>query len=284
MKKPADALFSAWWNGSCRRKTMEKSSRLVTAASLALIGLGALSLASNFIFGWAINVSLPLVVLLLGAVFFFLAGARAQEWAWADLLYLPATLLAALGMIFLIDVITGDWNSWAYAWLLVVAGLGLGVLLANRSRGWPALVNQISTGVVIGALALFILFGAITGGRFVLVMAPILLVLGGLALRWLPCEAIFPGYILRRFGNWGAAQTSLTAPPDQSLLIEPLSPRELEVLGLIDQGLSNAEIAGELIVAPSTVKTHINNIFGKLGVRTRLQALKRAEELGLLVS
>ncbi len=263
---------------------MEKSSRLVTAASLALIGLGVLSLASNFILGWAINVSLPLVVLLLGAVFFFLAGARAQEWAWADLLYLPAAVFAALGMIFLIDVITGDWNSWAYAWLLVVAGLGLGVLLANRSRGWPPLVNQISTGVVIVALALFILFGAITGGRFVLVMAPILLVLGGLALRWLPGEAIFPGNILRWFGNWGAVQTSLTALPDQSLLIEPLSPRELEVLGLIDQGLSNAEIAGELIVAPSTVKTHINNIFGKLGVRTRLQALKRAEELGLLVS
>jgi LuxR family maltose regulon positive regulatory protein len=79
-------------------------------------------------------------------------------------------------------------------------------------------------------------------------------------------------------------QTGLASSLDQSLLVEPLSPRELEVLQLIDQGLSNSEIAGQLVVAPSTVKTHINNIYGKLGVRTRLQALKRAEELGLPVS
>jgi DNA-binding CsgD family transcriptional regulator len=263
---------------------MEKSNRLVTAASLVLIGLGVLSFALNFVFGLAMNISLPLVTLMLGGAFFFLASALAQEWAWADLLYIPASLLTALGLIFLLDVITGDWNSWAYAWLLAVAGLGLGVLLANRSRGWPPPVNQISTGVVTGALALFILFGAIAGGRFVLVMAPILLVLGGLALRWLPCETIFPEYILRRFGNWGAVQTGLASSLDQSLLVEPLSPRELEVLQLIDQGLSNSEIAGQLVVAPSTVKTHINNIYGKLGVRTRLQALKRAEELGLPVS
>jgi DNA-binding CsgD family transcriptional regulator len=263
---------------------MEKSSRLVTTASLVLVGLGVLSFVLNFFFGWTMNVSLPLVALMLGGALFFLAGALAQEWVWVDLLYIPASLLTVLGLIFLIDVITGDWNSWAYAWLLLAAGLGLGALLANRSRGWPQPVNQISTGVVIGALALFILFGAIAGGRFVLVMAPILLVLGGLALRWLSREAIFPEYILRGFGNWDAAHTGLASPLDQSLLIEPLSPRELEVLQLIDQGLSNAEIAGRLVVAPSTVKTHINNIYGKLGVRTRLQALKRAEELRLLDS
>lgn len=263
---------------------MEKSNRLVTTASLILVGLGVLSLVLNFILGWAMNVSLPLVTLMLGGAFFFLAGALVQEWTWADLLYIPASLLTVLGLIFLVDVITGDWNSWAYAWLLLVAGLGLGMLLANRSRGWPQPVSQISAVAVIGALVLFILFGAIAGGRFVLVMAPILLVLGGLALRWLFREAILPKNMLRRFSNWGAAQSGLAASPDQSLLIEPLSPRELEVLQLIDQGLSNSEIAGQLVVAPSTIKTHINNIYGKLGVRTRLQALKRAEELGLLVS
>jgi LuxR family maltose regulon positive regulatory protein len=65
-------------------------------------------------------------------------------------------------------------------------------------------------------------------------------------------------------------------------LVEPLSPRELEVLRLVDNGLSNAEIAGRLVLASSTVKTHINNIYGKLDVQTRLQAVKRARELGLL--
>lgn len=265
---------------------MKKSNRLVTTASLALVGLGILSFAMNFIVGWTFNISLPLVTLMLGGAFFFLAGGLAQkwEWAWADLLYMPASLLTVLGVIFLLDVITGDWNSWAYAWLLLAAGLGLGVLLTDHTRGWPRPVSQISAVVIVGALVLFVLFGAIAGGRFMLVIAPILLVLGGLALRWLTSETIFPEYMLRWFRTWGAPQTGLVSFPGQSLLIEPLSQRELEVLQLIDQGLSNSEIAGQLVVAPSTVKTHINHMYGKLGVRTRLQALKRAEELGLLVS
>ena len=53
------------------------------------------------------------------------------------------------------------------------------------------------------------------------------------------------------------------------------------MLRLIEQGLSNAEIAGKLTLAPSTIKTHINNIYGKLGVQTRIQALRKANEIGL---
>jgi len=65
-------------------------------------------------------------------------------------------------------------------------------------------------------------------------------------------------------------------------LVEPLSERELEVLRLIADGLSNAEIAARLVIAQGTVKRHINNLYGKLGVQSRTQALVRARELGLL--
>jgi ATP/maltotriose-dependent transcriptional regulator MalT len=64
--------------------------------------------------------------------------------------------------------------------------------------------------------------------------------------------------------------------------IEPLSGREIEVLRLIAAGLSNQEIAGRLIIAPGTVKRHINNIYGKLGVQSRTQAVARGREIGLL--
>ena len=65
-------------------------------------------------------------------------------------------------------------------------------------------------------------------------------------------------------------------------LVEPLSERELEVLRLIAAGLSNQEIADEFVVALSTVKWHINNLYGKLGVSSRTQAVARARELHLL--
>ena len=67
-----------------------------------------------------------------------------------------------------------------------------------------------------------------------------------------------------------------------SPLIEPLSEREMEVLGLINQGLSNKEISERLFVSLSTVKGHNQNIFGKLQVQRRTEAVARARELGLL--
>ncbi len=73
------------------------------------------------------------------------------------------------------------------------------------------------------------------------------------------------------------------APLDPNqLLIEPLSQRELEVLDLLAAGHTNQTIADELVIALSTVKKHVNNIFGKLGVASRTQAVSRARELNLL--
>jgi LuxR family transcriptional regulator, maltose regulon positive regulatory protein len=63
---------------------------------------------------------------------------------------------------------------------------------------------------------------------------------------------------------------------------EPLTPRELEVLRLLAAGRSNQQIAESLVVAVGTVKRHLNNIFVKLGSSSRLEAVARARELGLL--
>jgi LuxR family transcriptional regulator, maltose regulon positive regulatory protein len=65
-------------------------------------------------------------------------------------------------------------------------------------------------------------------------------------------------------------------------LIEPLSARELEVLGLLAAGKPNREIAQELVVTLETVKKHASHIFDKLGVANRTQAVARARELGLM--
>jgi DNA-binding NarL/FixJ family response regulator len=65
-------------------------------------------------------------------------------------------------------------------------------------------------------------------------------------------------------------------------LVEPLSNRELEILRLVAQGVSNKEIAGELVIAEGTVKNHLTNILGKLGARDRTQAALKARELGIV--
>jgi LuxR family transcriptional regulator, maltose regulon positive regulatory protein len=71
------------------------------------------------------------------------------------------------------------------------------------------------------------------------------------------------------------------AGPEQPL-VEPLSERELEVLRLVAAGYSNAEIARKLYIAGGTVKRHINNIYGKLGVGSRTQAIATARAVGLI--
>ena len=65
-------------------------------------------------------------------------------------------------------------------------------------------------------------------------------------------------------------------------LIEPLSERELQVLRLLDSALTSEEIAGELFVSVHTVRTHIRNIYGKLDVHGRIEAVHKARDLGLI--
>ena len=65
-------------------------------------------------------------------------------------------------------------------------------------------------------------------------------------------------------------------------LLEPLSERELQVLRLLDSAMTSEEIAGELFVSVYTIRTHIRNIYGKLDVHRRIEAIQKARNLGLI--
>jgi len=99
-------------------------------------------------------------------------------------------------------------------------------------------------------------------------------------------RGIAPDYVGRLLAAFPIDEPTHFEPAEsavaQSDFVEPLSEREIEILRLIAEGLTNPEIAKRLFLSQHTVKTHTRNIYGKLGVHNRLEAVARARVAGLL--
>jgi len=100
-------------------------------------------------------------------------------------------------------------------------------------------------------------------------------------LRRLAAEGPTATYAARILERMDAGEAS--ASDGNSLLADPLSARELEVLRLLASGRTNAEIADDLVVSLATVKTHVQNVYAKLDVHGRTHAVVRARDLGVLL-
>lgn len=99
-------------------------------------------------------------------------------------------------------------------------------------------------------------------------------------------RGIAPEYVQRLLAAFPVAKSEQTvrskSQTSDSNFVEPLSGREIEVIQLISEGLSNQEIASRLYLSLNTVKVHTRNIFSKLGVNNRTAAVARARALGIL--
>jgi DNA-binding CsgD family transcriptional regulator len=138
-----------------------------------------------------------------------------------------------------------------FVWTMAVIGLSFGMVDRGAQHWWLVLV--------FGLLVLLIAVAA--GYGFLLVS------------------------VRRADGEPGVGAVSGPARPPPTPAgppVEPLSQREIEVLAQLAAGRSNREIARALYVAPGTVKAHLNHIFRKLGATSRLHAVARAREAGIL--
>ena len=88
--------------------------------------------------------------------------------------------------------------------------------------------------------------------------------------------------VLAEFSRLATSAEKSAAKPLQPALVEPLTEREQEVLRALAKGLSNREIARQLVITEGTVKNHVSSLIAKLDVRDRTQAVLKAQELGLI--
>jgi DNA-binding NarL/FixJ family response regulator len=97
-----------------------------------------------------------------------------------------------------------------------------------------------------------------------------------------PLDPELAARLLRRLASEGEMRRTTGAPHAAPNAVEPLTPRELEVLGLMRLGRTNREIAGDLVISLGTAKNHVEHIISKLGVSEWTRAVVQGLELGLI--
>ena len=161
---------------------MRKTDRGSLYVAVLLIGLGVLFLALNLIPGFQMGAAWPVVFYILAAGFYLPPILWRDRAGGLSGLFIPASIMLALGLIFTYDVLTRDWASWGYAWTLIVAGVGGGMALAGWTGRWGRVPTWVGVWMLLGSLAIFALFGSIFGLPLLKIVGPALLIVAGLLL------------------------------------------------------------------------------------------------------
>ena len=159
---------------------MDNANRGTVVLGAFLVAIGAIFLVINLIHGVDMGKTWPVIFFFLATAFYLPAflwqGARRGLGG----LFIPGSIMLVLGLIFVYDVLTGDWASLAYAWLLIPAGVGLGLTLGSAVGGWgrgPAQTGLWLMGVDVG---LFALIATIFGGNpAIRTFGPLVIILAG---------------------------------------------------------------------------------------------------------
>ena len=158
---------------------MKESTRGSLIAGIGLIVLGSLLIVFNMIPNISVRETWPLVFLIAAIGFYIPALVWHESKRGLAALFIPGTILFGLGAIFLFNTLTHIWWIWAFAWILIPASVGLGLMLAAWAGKWNRIAWLVGLWLAILSLAIFALFAALFGGTVVkFIGAGLLLAMG----------------------------------------------------------------------------------------------------------
>ncbi len=159
---------------------MKRMDRGSLAAALFLISLGAIFLLINLLPELSFTRTWPVIFLAVAAAFFLPAVIAEEARRGLAALAIPGSLFLGLGLIFLYNTLSGDWAAWAYAWILIPASIGLGLILSSWIGGWGQPVAEVGVWLMVLNGAAFGLFATLFGTAFLKTLGAGALILGGL--------------------------------------------------------------------------------------------------------
>ena len=132
-------------------------------AGIGLVLIGALFIILNLFPNITISKTWPVIFLVIAFALFLPGLAWPESRKGLAALYIPGTIMLVLGLIFLYCTFTGFWAAWAFAWILVPASVGLGMVLAAWAGGWQHGVYLVGIWIALISLAVFAVFAALFG-------------------------------------------------------------------------------------------------------------------------
>lgn len=161
---------------------MNESNRGNMIAGIVLVVLGGIFFALNLIPGLNAAKTWPLVLIVLGIGFCLPAAIWYKSRESLAGLFIPGCILITLGAIFLFNTLTGIWNIWAIAWILIPASVGLGLITGAAVGKWDRSVTQVGAWMLIISVSVFALFASMFGNIVVKAIGAGFLVTTGLVL------------------------------------------------------------------------------------------------------
>jgi hypothetical protein len=157
-------------------KNMDRGSLV---GALALIVLGLVFLLLNFIPDVGFEELWPVIFFVVALGFYLPAVIWPESRRGLAGLYIPGSLLLVMGIVFLYNTLSGDWNVWAFAWLLVPFSIGLGMSLAAWIGNWSPPVGEVGIWIMVLNAVGFSLFGTLFGEPGIKTFSAGLVLIGG---------------------------------------------------------------------------------------------------------